>query len=81
MKARAILFPRPNEVELQAIELPAIGPNEVLAETIHTFVSPGAELRVLGGQAESKGRFPLIPGYAWVDRPGTVSALAFQWSE
>jgi len=48
--------------------LPECGAQEVVAETVYSFVSPGTELRVLAGASESKGRFPLIPGYAWVGR-------------
>jgi threonine dehydrogenase-like Zn-dependent dehydrogenase len=55
-------------IELQRIDLPPCGPDEVVAETLFSFVSPGTELRVLSGIGESKSRFPLIPGYSWVGR-------------
>lgn len=65
---KAIVFKAPGQVAIETFELPACGPNQVIAETIYTFVSPGTELRVFSGAYESKASFPLIPGYAWVGR-------------
>ena len=80
-KARAIVFTNPNEVGVQPITLPACGPKEVVCETIYTFVSPGTELRVLSGMLESKGKFPLIPGYSWVGRVIEVGSDLKGWNE
>jgi len=68
MQTHTIIFAAPNEIAFADFELPACGPNEIVAETIFSFVSPGTELRGLRGEGESRGRFPLIPGYSWVGR-------------
>lgn len=81
IKARAISFKEPGEVGFVEFELPECGPQEVLAETIYSFVSPGTELRVLAGTAESRGRFPLIPGYSWVGKVIQVGAEVGGWRE
>lgn len=80
MKARAIVFDKPNSVVLQDIELQACGEDEILAETIFSFVSPGTELRVLGGNQPST-TFPLIPGYSWVGRVIEVGKNVRGWQE
>ncbi len=79
LKIQAIVFTAANEVQLQTFELPPCGPKEVICETIYTFVSPGTELRVLGGLAESRGKFPLIPGYSWVGRVIEVGSELKGW--
>lgn len=68
MQAHAIVFAAPNEIRFGDFALPACGPDEIVAETLFSFVSPGTELRVLRGEQKSRGRFPLIPGYSWVGR-------------
>jgi 2-desacetyl-2-hydroxyethyl bacteriochlorophyllide A dehydrogenase len=68
MKIKAIVFEGPNDVALRDFEMPPCGPKEIVTETLYSFVSPGTELRVLSGLAQSKGKFPLIPGYSWVGR-------------
>ena len=78
---RAIVFPASGEVELRTLTLPACGPTEVVCETVYSFVSPGTELRILRGVAESKGRFPVIPGYSWVGRVIEVGAELHGWRE
>ncbi len=79
--AKAVVFTRPNEVALQPVTLPACGPGEVVCETLYSFVSPGTELRVLSGVSESKGKFPLVPGYAWVGRVIEVGGELQGWKE
>ncbi|MBN1864428.1 MAG: zinc-binding dehydrogenase [Victivallales bacterium] len=81
MKCKAIVFTAPGKVGLKNFNLPECGDNEVLAETIYSFVSPGTELRVLSGVSESNGRFPLIPGYSWVGRIIQVGSAVKGWSE
>jgi 3-hydroxyethyl bacteriochlorophyllide a dehydrogenase len=78
---KAIVFTNPNEVKVQSVKLPACGPKEVVCETLYSFVSPGTELRVLSGVAESKGKFPLIPGYSWVGRVIEVGTELKGWKE
>lgn len=65
MKAKAIVFAKPNEVELHQFHLRKPRFREVLIKTAFTCISPGTELRRLRGQ-ESVGSiaFPFIPGYS-----------------
>ncbi|MCL5674717.1 MAG: zinc-binding dehydrogenase [Candidatus Omnitrophica bacterium] len=67
-KVKSIVFTEPGEIELQTFDLSDCGKDEIICKTIYTFVSPGTELRVLSGISESKGKFPLIPGYSWVGK-------------
>jgi 2-desacetyl-2-hydroxyethyl bacteriochlorophyllide A dehydrogenase len=67
MKIKTIVFTEPNHAEIQENELAPCAENEVVAETIYSFVSPGTELRVFAGKQQNS-RFPLIPGYSWVGR-------------
>ena len=80
-RIKAIVFPRPNEVALQTFAMPDCGPDEVVCESIYSFVSPGTELRILAGSRESAGKFPLIPGYSWVGRVIEVGSNLRGWSE
>ncbi len=68
MKTKAIAVTAPNQVEWMEVELPAPGEGEALIETAFTCISPGTELRCMGGDAESTV-FPYIPGYC---QTGTV---------
>jgi 2-desacetyl-2-hydroxyethyl bacteriochlorophyllide A dehydrogenase len=73
MKARAIVHRDLNLVELAEVEIPAPGPGELLVESKFTCISPGTELRCLGGL---QGQFPFVPGYAMaghvvIGGPGT----------
>ena len=67
MKARAIVFTGPDRVELREVNIPEPAEGQVLIETLYTVVSPGTELRILGGKQFPKA-FPVIPGYAIVGR-------------
>jgi 2-desacetyl-2-hydroxyethyl bacteriochlorophyllide A dehydrogenase len=67
-KIKAIVFNTPGRASIETFELPACEPNQVIAETIYTFVSPGTELRVFAGGDDAEGRLPVIPGYSWVGR-------------
>lgn len=85
MRAHAIVFVAPNQVQCGAIDVPEPAPGELLVEAIYTCISPGTELRTLVGlQADTPG-WPLIPGYAMVGRvvgagpatPYTAGAIVF----
>ncbi len=80
IETRAIIFSGPAKVESASFKLPACGPEEIIAETIYSFVSPGTELRVLSGTKESKNKFPLIPGYSWVGRVIEVGSALKGWA-
>jgi 2-desacetyl-2-hydroxyethyl bacteriochlorophyllide A dehydrogenase len=68
VKTETIVFPRPHEVAFREFDVPPCGPDEIVAETLYSFVSPGTELRVWAGTHESADKFPLVPGYSWVGR-------------
>ena len=53
MQAQAVLFRGVNEVTVEAVEIPAPGPGEVLIQTACSTVSPGTELRCLAGRQPS----------------------------
>lgn len=64
MKTKAIVYDGVDQVRLGEVTLPECGPKQVVAKTLYTFVSPGTELRVLGGHYGAAGNYPLVPGYA-----------------
>ena len=64
MQAQAVLFRGVNEVAVEAVEIPAPGPGEVLIQTACSTVSPGTELRCLAGRQPSPSPWPFIPGYS-----------------
>ena len=68
MKTKAIIYDAADAVRFGDVELPPCGPRQVVAKTLYTFVSPGTELRVLGGHYGAAGNFPLVPGYAAISR-------------
>ncbi len=67
-KIPAIVFEEVEKVSIREFLLDECGENEVVCETIYSFVSPGTELRVLGGAYSSPDDFPLVPGYSSVSR-------------
>ena len=78
MQAHTIVFTAPSEIAFGDFESPACDPNEIIAETMFSFVSSVTELRMLRGERESRGRFPLIPGYSWV---GCVIAVGSRFPD
>jgi threonine dehydrogenase-like Zn-dependent dehydrogenase len=80
-KINAIVFEEPGKAVVKNFELPECGDDEVCAETIYSFVSPGTELRIFAGAKESKGRFPVIPGYSWVGRITEVGKNIKGWDK
>ena len=68
MKTDAIIYDGVDQVRLGEVTLPTCGPKQIVAETLFTFVSPGTELRVLGGHYGAEGNYPLVPGYAAISR-------------
>jgi len=67
-KTPAIVYEAINKVAIRQVELAECGPGDLLCETIYTFVSPGTELRVLGGHYGAQDKFPFVPGYSAVGR-------------
>ncbi|MEM8534357.1 MAG: zinc-binding alcohol dehydrogenase [Chloroflexota bacterium] len=64
MKARALLFTNVNQMSVETVTLPPLGPHDVLIETWYTCISPGTELRCLAGTQPDPVLWPFIPGYA-----------------
>ena len=74
MKTKAIIYDGVDQIRFGDVTLPELGPKHVLATTLYTFVSPGTELRVLGGHYGAEGRYPVVPGYAAISRILEVGA-------
>jgi 2-desacetyl-2-hydroxyethyl bacteriochlorophyllide A dehydrogenase len=68
MKTKAIVFPAQNEIEVWELELPEVGDEMIRTETLYSFVSPGTELRTLQGHYSADKHYPIIPGYARIER-------------
>src|SRR4051794_14493786 len=70
--ATRVVFPARDRVELEEVELPPGGANQVMLRTRWSLVSSGTELIVLRGRFESGthwegyGRLPFHPGYSAV---------------
>lgn len=73
MKARQLVIVEPNRVEVQAVDLPAPGPNQVLVRTETSFVSPGTELAIYTGTHQWL-RDPNLPDWKFPFRPGYSAA-------
>ena len=73
-KTDAIVFEDIDKVGIRKLELAPCGADDIVCETIFTFVSPGTELRVLGGHYSKKTDFPLIPGYSAIAKVVEVGA-------
>jgi 2-desacetyl-2-hydroxyethyl bacteriochlorophyllide A dehydrogenase len=75
----AIVFTKPNCVEIGRFELPEPEADQVVVKTLYTLVSPGTEGRVLGGHYDAQGHFPFIPGYIAVGEVIWVGEQAEGW--
>ena len=78
MKVKAIVYKAPGQVGVETMELPSCGDEEILCETIYSFVSPGTELRNLSTHND---KFPCVPGYSWVGRVVQVGRNVKGWAE
>ncbi|MCF3650239.1 zinc-binding dehydrogenase [Synoicihabitans lomoniglobus] len=81
MKAHAVVFTAPGKVEFRAVECPEPGPEDVVIELTHSWISNGTEgsflrgERLAGDTARRTGDpspFPIIAGYQKV---GMVTAV------
>lgn len=79
MKTDALLFSAPGHVETCTVELPPLGPREILTEAIVTAISPGTELRMMAGHYGAAGKFPYVPGYNAISRIVEVGSEAGAW--
>lgn len=77
MKTTAVVFEAPNQVGVREVGVPEPGPEEIVVDTITSWISPGTELsllrgdRVYGDTAAGPGTpysFPRVAGYQKVGR-------------
>ena len=68
MKTKAVVFPAKDQIEIREVETAPLAPDQILTETLYTFVSPGTELRTLAGFYGADKKYPMIPGYSAVCR-------------
>lgn len=79
MKTEAVLFSAPGVVETTTVELPELGPRDILTEVIVSTISPGTEIRMLNGHYGAAGQFPYVPGYNSIARVVEVGSEAKEW--
>ncbi|MHB1357058.1 MAG: zinc-binding dehydrogenase [Anaerolineae bacterium] len=81
MLGHAVVFPAPNEVVYQEMELPSPGPRDVVVDVTHSWISPGTEGSFLRGDrinGETSPRpgdklpFPQVYGYQKVGQVVSV---------
>ncbi|MFQ5861140.1 MAG: zinc-binding dehydrogenase [Dehalococcoidia bacterium] len=77
-KMQAVVFPRPNEMELREIAVPRPGPHEALVQVMSTTIC-ATDFKVLAGQFPGT-RFPHIPGHEWSGLVVAVGASVTQVS-
>ena len=68
MKVQAVVFPGVEQIEMRELELAEVKKNQIRTETLYSFVSPGTELRTLGGHYGASRQFPIVPGYSTISR-------------
>ena len=66
-KVRAVIFPEPGRISIGEVDLPVMGPEDVLIEIEYTSISNGTERWCLTGKLNLPGEppleFPHVPGY------------------
>ncbi len=77
--ANVVLFEDINRVGLGTALLKPCGPDEIVTETLYSTISPGTELRMLGGHYGAAGKFPYVPGYTSIGRVIAVGERAGAW--
>ena len=68
MQIQCVVAEAKNRVEVQTHSIREARPDEVVAETLFSAISPGTELRCLAGNERNAGSFPMITGYSLVAR-------------
>ena len=76
MKAKALLVHGIDQIAVDEVEIPPLGPGDVLIEAEYSAVSPGTELRCMSFQPPGTA-LPYIPGYSLA---GTVIKVGPQTS-
>lgn len=64
MQAYSIVAPEKGKIEIEAEELPSVGPNQVLIESRISTISPGTELAFLHHMPNTPGLYPMKFGYS-----------------
>jgi 2-desacetyl-2-hydroxyethyl bacteriochlorophyllide A dehydrogenase len=67
MKTTALLATAIDRVEVVEALVPDPAPGQIIVEAVYTAISPGTEMRCLGGKQPGIA-FPFIPGYSMVGR-------------
>jgi 2-desacetyl-2-hydroxyethyl bacteriochlorophyllide A dehydrogenase len=67
MKTTALLATAIDRVEVVEALVPDPAPGQIIVEAVYTAISPGTEMRCLGGKQLGIA-FPFIPGYSMVGR-------------
>ncbi|MBQ7177742.1 MAG: zinc-binding dehydrogenase [Victivallales bacterium] len=68
MKVKAVVFSGIEQIEIRELELAEVKKKQIRTETLYSFVSPGTELRTLGGHYGASRQFPIVPGYSTISR-------------
>ena len=63
-KTQIIVATAKSTVTVGLVDLPAVGPNQVLVETHCSAISPGTELAFLHHKPNTPGHYPYYPGYS-----------------
>ncbi len=66
--ATVICHEPPGRVDLRQCPMQHLEEGQVLLQTLYSAISPGTELRCLGGDVPDGGRGPYIPGYQSVGK-------------
>ena len=77
--ANVVLFEEKNRVSVGKAHLKECGPSELVCETLYSTISPGTELRMLGGHYGAEGKYPFVPGYSSFGRVVEVGAEVPGW--
>lgn len=81
MKSTAVVFEAPNQVTVRDVDVPDPGPDDVVVDTVVSWISPGTELSMLRGDRvygdtaagpNTPYSFPRVAGYQKIGRVVSV---------
>ena len=70
--ASQVVFTGPGDVAIETVELPEVGPKQVLVRTRHTMMSTGTEMTALHHDFDDESQwstyatYPFLPGYSLI---------------
>lgn len=64
MQAYAVVAPEKGKIDIEAVDLPPVGPHQVLVESLVSTISPGTELAFLHHLPNTTGIYPTSFGYS-----------------